>query len=657
MLRTTPLPTSTSPAQPALADVHSKAVSPHSKAGTPHSKAVSPHSKAVSPNGKAVSPNGKAVSPHSKAEHALGKWRCLACTMWNSQVNMNCATCMTKRPGHKINLKEEQKEMKQVSVVNPSFSVRFRALFSKSPPQWTCPACTFANRGIFTQCQSCWYFRTEADGPTGHHASEGKVEKPKKEKVSSEDPSSDAASVFDSIRALFRRPSNATHTKSATTSEAVKRELEEEEKTDGGRKEEKEKWKCQQCTLLNPDSLEKCSACELPKNFEIQGCRDDQSSPVDPPSSSLTRDRELESDAATPTTDRGPLQLDPELCLKDMPTPLPLIPTHLPSPQDLRHRSLLSSHGAPTWCCKICGAFNVVNHGLRQCFICGIGTIPDCYLPHSPARETGRVTSTPQHQLQPQSGKQESPSPYHPQPQPQPLPQQLLQVQNLQQSRFQDSVNQDYVNLPLLGLGGNQATQYPNPSNQGSSPAHLPTRVDHLHASSSSLSPLHITSSDGRVVPQSEPSYGNSHTLHPSPSPRHSIGSNYRDIPLWEQENLLHLRLQYAPFSAGGHFQPESSVEESYIDPYVRPTTPTDYLRAQSSLGQPGAESKLPEGQEEKAEDSPRVLLEASGSRCNRTKCVQERREEDVLRASAIYQAIERYSRMVGAVFVVCIIY
>jgi hypothetical protein len=591
-----------------------------------------------------------ADAAHGNAESPHGRWKCSACTMTNSEEYVNCTTCMTKRPGKKIDLKEEQKKVKQVAIVNPSFSVRFKALFSKMPPQWKCSACTFINRGIYSQCQSCWYLRVQADHYNNEVASEGKVDE--KPKVSSEEQSSSTStSVFGSIRALFQRSStNAGQTKGTVGSEAakeVKEEREGMEERDGEEEMTHGKWKCQQCTLLNPESLEKCSACDFPKNFDMPALGGDQGSVS--PHSLGPNEEHGQFDAEN---DRGPVQLDPEIVLDDVPTPLPVIAAQ--SPQDPRHHALLSSQGTPTWRCKVCGAFNVINSGLRQCFICGIGVIPECYLPLAPpVRETYRPYSSPQPRLK---GNYVSPN-HFPQSQArlQPMP-------DASRPQFQDSVEQDYVNLRQMALWGQAPQQVPNPSRNGSSPSHPLTRVNHLHASSS-LSPLHITSSNGGVSPQSEPSYvnANSSGVYPCRSLRHSMDANYRDIPILESENLSHLQLQYTPFRVGDC---SHDMEESFVDPYVRPRTPMDYHKTPSppellkssepqGTNQQDAAAKSHPGRQEKEAEQSRALLEASvvGGHCNRTKCVEERREEDVLRANVVYQEILRYSRTSGEPF------
>ena len=584
-----------------------------------------------------------AEAPHSNAESPHGSWKCSACTMTNSEEYVNCMACMTKRPGKKIDLKEEQKKAKQVAIVHPSFSVRFKALFSKTPPQWKCPACTFINRGINSQCQSCWYLRVQDDHYNDEVASKGKVDE--KPRVSSEEQSSSTStSVFGSIRALFRRSSlNGGHSKGAIgieTDKEVKEEGEGIEERDGEEEMTHGKWKCQQCTLLNQESLKKCSACDFPKNFEMPALGGDQGS-VNPHSLSPNEEHG-QFDAEN---DRGPVQLDPEIVLGDVATPLPVIAAQ--SPQDPRHHALLSSQGTPTWRCKVCGAFNVINSGLRQCFICGIGVIPEFYLPLAPpVRESYRPYSSPQPRLK---GNYVSPNHFpQSQAQYQPMPPRASQPQ------FQDSVDQDYVNVSQMALWGQARQQGPNPSHNGSSPSHPLTRVNHLHASSS-LSPLHITSSNGGVSPQSEPSYvnANSHGAYPRRSLRHSMDANYRDIPILESENLSHLQLQYTPFRVGDF---SHDMEESFVDPYVRPRTPMDYHKPPSPpelLEPQGANQQdvAAKSHGEKETEESRALLEASvaGGHWNRTKCVEERREEDVLCANVVYQEILRYSRTVSA--------
>ena len=595
------------------------------------------------PDGSHIKPAAQTDEAHGKAESPHGSWRCSACTMANNEEYVNCTTCMTQRPGKNINLKEEQKKMKQVAIVNPSFSVRFKALFSKPPPQWQCPTCTFVNRGIYSQCQSCWYHRTQEEGHSHHEVASRVTKIEEKDKVvRSEDisPSTNSTSVFGSIRAFFQRSSSTAGSKGAVAGELVK-EVKEEgesiEERDGEEETTRRKWKCQQCTLLNPESHEKCSVCELPKNFEIPtALAGGQTSMAHSPTHNGQFDEE---------NDGGTVQLDPEIGMDDVPTPLPVISAQ--SPQDQRQVALLSSQGAPTWRCKVCGAFNVINSGLRQCFICGIGVIPECYLPLAPpVREGYRPYSSPHPRL-----RHNHISP-HPFPQPQAGQQ---HVHDVGQPQFQDSVDQDYVNLPQIALrtqGAPHNQRQPNPSRNGSSPSHPLTRVNHLHASSS-LSPLHITSSNGGVSPKSEPSYVNCRSVYPSRSLRHSKDANYRDILLCESgDNLSHIQLQYSPLGLGDF---SHDMEESCIDPYVRPRTPVDYLKLPSpqSEHQPAKWQRVSEPthqqrQKEEGEEEETQRLVEANCHYNRTKCVDKRREEDVLRANIIYQEIVRYSKTVS---------
>jgi hypothetical protein len=131
------------------------------------------------------------------------------------------------------------------------------------------------------------------------------------------------------------------------------------------------------------------------------------------------------------------------------------------------------------------------------------------------------------------------------------------------------------------------------------------------------------------------------------------MDANYRDIPILESENLSHLQLQYTPFRVGDF---SHDMEESFVDPYVRPRTPMDYHKTPSPpelLEPQGANQQdaAAKSHGEKETEESRALLEASvaGGHWNRTKCVEERREEDVLCANVVYQEILRYSRTVSA--------
>jgi calpain-15 len=133
------------------------------------------------------------------------------------------------------------------------------------------------------------------------------------------------------------------------------------------------------------------------------------------------------------------------------------------------------------------------------------------------------------------------------------------------------------------------------------------------------------------------------------------MDANYRDIPILESENLSHLQLQYTPFRVGDF---SHDMEESFVDPYVRPRTPMDYHKTPSPpelLEPQGANQQdaAAKSHGEKETEESRALLEASvaGGHWNRTKCVEERREEDVLCANVVYQEILRYSRTSGEPF------
>ena len=562
------------------------------------------------------------------------RWTCSKCTMRNDGINLNCTVCMNSRPGQRINLKEEQEKVPQMGVVNSRFSHRLKSLFSKAPPDWTCPLCTYINGGYYTQCQSCRFVRvvkgTQSQGSDSRD--QGEVRRKTKSVSSEEESAAGTTSVFESIKAFFRRSPDVSRSKS------VSRKLtEREEKRAEGGDGKKREWACQQCTFLNRDSLEKCTLCDLPRDLAVPDSLSSKSVERDSAPATLTLDQSRPN-SATATVDNTEPRVDHSRNIpgmsesNDKATPLPKRPH---SPQ--ARQSFVSSQGVPTWCCQVCRAYNVVD--LTQCFICGIGKIPEQYLPHGAEDQAtfNPKSATPKTKLESYSSQSRN-----------------QQQQNL--NPLSESSEPDYVNV--------FTPPAPTPrQSHKSSPHHPLTHFNQLQVSPTP-SPQHITGSNDRAAPQMEhaqptsahsvfrvgPSYHQHTTVSDNgifpyieqaqPPYQHSSASNDRVFPSLEQP-------LYLSSSDITDFQTlDSSLEESCIDPYTRPRTPTDAHktpRKRETLEKP---TTLHQRQYSDEKGKGRRRIEAS-VHFNRTKCLQETRYEDVVRSVAVYHEIQQYSRQV----------
>ena len=470
-----------------------------------------------------------ASSAAAMAVEASGdeEWTCPRCTLSNSASNVNCTVCMTRKPGRgQISLREEQEN---ISQMNRRFSVRLKALFSKTS-HWKCPLCAVLNEDLRTQCQHCHFVRTAEKTSPGHNSSVDREQKEENRKKSTSEKSSDGtASVFNSIKAYFRRAPDRSKggvSRKTVESDAGKSKVKEEEgEKEGG-------WNCRQCTLLNPNTMEKCSICELPRNLQMSP-NADSTPPANSGSPHQSRENGSPVDDGTDQRvnhhgshlERKQEQQQSETSREDAPIPLTASPwdhDSIASGQD--RYSLVSSQGAPTWRCGVCGTYNVVMKNLTQCFICGIGVIPECYSTMLQVRDATSaqavVLPTPQTSVlySPNSRITRN-----------------RQQQYLNNS-LQESSEPDYVNVfsPLAALNQDRLYQ------QSSSPSPHPiTHVNHLHASPS-LSPQHITSSNNRATPLLEPQHVNPQC---SP-PQHRIASNHRVIPQLEPQQVI---LQHSP--------------------------------------------------------------------------------------------------------------
>ena len=613
--------------------------------------------------------SSKGAHGTTKPSSGSGGWMCSKCTLWNDSTNVNCKACMTKNTAQKIDLREEQQKLNQIDVVNPSLSVRFKAFFSRPPPQWTCPLCTYINSGIAVQCQSCRYlkqteeeeesssFNTDSNG--GSRTKEEK--KSRKNGSTLEEPS---PSVFDSVKAIFRRP--------APNGPLTKRVVGEKVPAKASEKEEDDGWRCVQCTLKNPYSVDKCSACDIARDIDLSSLRGDSRSDAAAPKSNRDTRNTLDSGYSTRKDDsvadtRSNLGSKVETDTEDVLTPLlalrPLVP------EAHRQKDFLSSQGSPTWLCKVCGAYNIVS--VRRCYICNIGVVPECYQAKgNPVINPPQATVAPTHQRHnPQNasskkkGSQQVVVPEFHQTKgkvainpPPPIlapttqqahrydPQNVLPKEKDTQRGVDPlhSKDQDYVNVPLQ-----QASPNRNQSSPSSSPHHPLTHVNHLQASSS-LSPLHITSSDSSILPQSEQKHpiinGSSQLSRNSLSPQHN--DNKLEQSLWYQSSQNGLSASIQPYYG------DSLLEESQFDPYSRPRTPTEVRMERCHRGGAMQANGAGHRQRQRGEgggERARCPVEASVT-FNRTKYVSERRHEDVLQASTVYRDIQRYCRKVGEI-------
>ena len=559
-------------------------------------------------SGRSRSPLPHARNLQSKASSDSG-WECTECTVWNDTDNLNCTMCLSKKPGQRISLREEQEKMPQMGMVRPRFSLRFKALFSKAPPEWECPRCTYINGGYFTQCQACRFLRL-VEKPSGDHGSsvDKEVRVANRKKSVSEEPASSTPSVFESVKAFFRRSSDSTHSKGGV---AVKVTKTKEETEKNGKVGEK-KWECQQCTLHNSDSLNKCSVCDMPRNFDFDkrtsSSSRDSLLAVEPDSASQSTTTSLRQSGEDEFHGR-PNITDPhtkhttdpqqnEIGNRDVPTAHPALPI---SPgRQLEQPNLVSSQGAPTWRCEVCGAYNVVMEGLRQCYICGIGVIPECYLSVSRSRDAHSISS-------PQAAN--LPSSYNHK---HPCQSQKQRDFSSPQESARNSTEQEYVNPHALQ---NHEHLLHVTNHRQSPPIHQPlTHINHFQVPS----PHHCTGSNDRVVPQMEqqrPTYINSHC---------TVGREG------------HLHPNHMSNSWG------SPLDESCIDPYSRPRTPTDVSNSRMERHAHQAQHH----KQHSDEGTKTRWMEAS-IHCNRTKCLKETRHKDVLYANSLYQRIQQYCREV----------
>lgn len=535
-------------------------------------------------------------SPPPPPQH----WECPKCTMKNPIHNVNCRACLEPKPGRRITLQEEQDSVPQSGVVRPRLSSRLRALFSRKPPDWECPNCTLVNGGYYTQCQTCRFLRITDKPRSSSSEGEGRVRS-----VSEE--TEEEGSVMNSVLGFFRRLSMAGG-----------RPGEGGGKTPREKRGTGEQWSCEKCTLLNPSELEKCSACKTPRPSDKEANGDSIAGHLesDDPSSSLHRSEEYApvnphpaphqrrlSDSQVFSSHHSNHQVAND---RGFPTPESQWqePTHednfislpamavTPSP-DLESRglvSLVTSQGSPTWQCNICGAYNVVMRALRQCYICGIGVIPECYLPSSPTEGSRDITEA-------SRGAQATATfPHH-----------------------------------QRGLQGERPQNGRNGRNGVSGPI-----GQQRHG--------HLQSSDSHSPKQKHPLTHHNDLRFPE----HNACFNEGDLPLLEQP-----RDQYTNGHCVKEFSRDSNPNiqandrglppQSKQDRHVRPKTPTSQKRVQAP-----AERREPRHQRQRSDEGARVHWLEESIQFNRTKCLNEIRYEDVLMANTVYRGIKMYCREVS---------
>ena len=595
----------------------------------------------------------QSVSPYRQRENSQSSshkehWECPQCTTVNSVDYRNCTMCFGKKPGHRISLHEEQEKAPKRGIVNPRFAARFKALFSDRPPEWECPQCTFVNGGYYTQCQSCQFERI-VQKPLGSNVDKGEGLAKRRKSVPEETASE--RSVFDSLTEIFRRRKPPTKDGVA---EKETRKMEERERGQNGREREKKKkgkeWTCQSCTMLNSNSLDKCQVCDTPRDTENRSSAGSRDSPMpveadtafSSNASSLRQNGEEEemvpgcphiTDPRMTPSNSGPGE--DESGTVSLPA-LPLSPQRQQQQLEDRDRlSLLSSQGSPTWRCKVCGAYNVVMKGLRQCYICGIGVIPDCYLQLSPTAGPGangsRTNPLPSTVVHPPSYPQQNSS-HSSERQPG-----VRGGSSPSKITHQDSANQPYVN---------STNAYVNP----------PTPQNHEY--------VHIASRHQSPTPRHPPAitHHNQFQVSPSPSPQHNTGSNDRAHPQLEQQpphhqqrlseyansqstasEKRHLRLNRLANSRG------LPARKSYLDPYARPRTPTGLKTLQQlQPSQHPAENGGVQHHRQHSDEGAKTHWLEESVQFNRTKCLNAIRQEDVLHANSVYRGIQQYCREVS---------
>ena len=527
--------------------------------------------------------------------------------MKNPINNINCTACLEHKPGHRISLQEDQNSVPQSGVVKPRLSFRIRALFSNKPPDWECPNCTVVNGGYYTQCQTCRFLRI-TDKPSRRNSSrgEGRVRR-RKESVPEE--TEEEASVMNSVLGFFRRLSMAGGRQGEGRGNSGKTARET-----GGTGEQ---WSCQQCTLLNPSELEKCSACKTrrPSDGEANGESSAGHLESDHPPSSLhhseeyapvhqhpvPHQRRLSDSQVFPThhrnhqfaNDRGfptPESQWQEPTHEDNFMSLPAMGSPSPNIESRGLVSLVTSQGAPTWQCNICGAYNVVMRTLHQCYICGIGVIPECYLPSSPTGGASDIT-------QASGGAQAAAiSPRH-----------------------------------HRGFQGER----PHNGGSGDSGPLGQQRLEHLQSADcqSSKQKHSLTHHNDLGVPERNVcSNEGDHPPLEQPRDQYTCTNGYCAKEFSRDSN--------PNIQAKDRGLPSQSKQQ---DQHIRPRTPTSQSRVQAP-----AKKREARHQRQRSDEGARVHWLEESIQFNRTKCLNEIRHEDVIMANAVYQGIQLYCREVS---------
>ena len=165
------------------------------------------------------------------------RWTCLKCTITNLDSNLNCTSCLSARPGEKLDLRAEQEMyVPTQGQVKQSPVDRFFSLFAKHPLDWKCPACQCKNGGYYMRCTVCGFERLKAD-----------VEKPKAD-VDEES----------SLISLRRKTAEEIHSPKDDSQLPL--------------------WECHNCPFAeNPGTLTECKVCGVSRSLASEASLHDDS--------------------------------------------------------------------------------------------------------------------------------------------------------------------------------------------------------------------------------------------------------------------------------------------------------------------------------------------------------------------------------------------
>lgn len=172
-------------------------------------------------------------------------WTCPRCTIDNLDSNVNCKSCLSPKPGEKLDLRAEQDMFVPKSgQVKRSLVEKFLSLFAKHPLDWKCPACQCKNGGYYTSCTVCGFLKVD-------EKPKADVEKPK---TDVQDDSSLLS--LSSIVSWFKRKSSEEKCSPKEVADDSQLPL----------------WECHKCTFAeNPDTLDKCKMCDTSRSVISEG--------------------------------------------------------------------------------------------------------------------------------------------------------------------------------------------------------------------------------------------------------------------------------------------------------------------------------------------------------------------------------------------------